>query len=63
MSINKIMPSTVIKGYHYNEDKEVLIIIFTTERTYKYKDVPQKIFNQFYKATSKGRYFNFNIKG
>ena len=56
------MPSTVIKGYHYNEDKEVLTITFTTDRTYKYKNVAQKIYNQFSKATSKGRYFNYNIR-
>ena len=56
------MPSTVIKGYHYSEDKEVLTITFTTNRTYKYKNVPEKIYNQFSKATSKGRYFNLNIR-
>lgn len=56
------MLSTVIRGYNYNEDKKILIITFTTDRIYKYKDVPEKIYNQFSKATSKGRYFNFNIR-
>ncbi len=56
------MPSTVIRRYHYSEDKEVLTITFTTNRTYKYKNVSEKIYNQFSKATSKGRYFNLNIR-
>ncbi len=46
------MPSTVIKEYHYSGDKEILTITFTTDRTYKYKHVPEKIYNQFSKATS-----------
>ena len=56
------MPSTVIRGFNYSEDKEVLTITFITDRTYKYKNVPEKIYNQFSKSTSKGRYFNFNIR-
>lgn len=56
------MPSTVIRRYHYSEDKEVLTITFTTNRTYKYKNVPEKIYNQFSKATSKGLYFNLKIR-
>jgi len=56
------MPSTVIRGFNYSEDKKVLTFTFTTDRTYKYKNVPEKIYNQFSKATSKERYFNFNIR-
>jgi len=56
------MPSTVIKGYRYNEDKNILTVTFITDRIYNYKNVPEKIYNQFSKATSKGRYFNFNIR-
>lgn len=56
------MPSTVIRGFNYSEDKKVLAVTFTTDRTYNYKNVPEEIYNQFSKATSKGRYFNFNIR-
>ncbi|MBN8568961.1 MAG: KTSC domain-containing protein [Ignavibacteria bacterium] len=56
------MPSTVIRGFNYSEDKKILTVTFTTDRTYKYKNVPEKIYDQFSKATSKGRYFNFNIR-
>jgi lysyl-tRNA synthetase class 2 len=56
------MPSTVIKGFNYSKDKKVLVITFVTDKTYKYRNVPEKIYEQFSKATSKGRYFNFNIR-
>lgn len=56
------MPSTAIKWFRYSKDKKTLIINFITDKTYKYKDVPEKIYEQFSKCTSKGRYFNFNIR-
>lgn len=46
------MPSTVIRGFNYSEDKKLLTVTFTTDRTYKYKNVTEEIYNQFSKATS-----------
>jgi lysyl-tRNA synthetase class 2 len=56
------MPSTAIKWIRYSKEKRALVICFITDKTYKYKDVPEKIYEQFSKSTSKGRYFNFNIR-
>ena len=52
-NINKI-------GYGMNED---LYVEYKTGNTYKYKNVPHKLFEEFVKAESKGRFMNENIKG
>lgn len=57
------MPSTAIKHFYYDESSEILLITFITNLTYRYKDVPQKVFQMLKAAGSKGRYFNYHIKG
>jgi len=56
------MPSTSIRYFKYNEDQKILTVTFTTDKTYKYKNVPQKIYSEMKNAFSKGRFFNFNIR-
>jgi len=56
------MPSTVIRYFKYNPEQESLTVTFTTDKTYKYKNVPKKIYSAMKEAFSKGRYFNFNIR-
>jgi hypothetical protein len=56
------MPSTVIRAAHYDADRRLLDILFTTGRRYFYHDVPQSEADAFRAAFSKGRYFNAHIR-
>ncbi len=56
------MPSSVINRLDYDDKSRDLIIVFVSGMKYKYKNVPQNIFDGFKKVTSKGRYFNKSIK-
>ena len=56
------MPSTVIRAAHYDPDREVLDILFTTGRRYLYRRVPVAEADAFRAAFSKGRYFNLHIR-
>ena len=55
--------SEAIREIEYFEDEEVLEIMFTSGKTYKYYAVEQKVYNDFLKADSKGRFYNERIKG
>ena len=57
------MPSTVINKYSYDPEKQILYITFVSQLTYAYKGVPEHVFNMLKAAGSKGRYFNYFIKG
>ncbi|MBX3062632.1 MAG: KTSC domain-containing protein [Anaerolineae bacterium] len=52
--------STVIDAVGYSR---VLEIKFESGRIYQYYDVPERIYNEMLKATSKGKYFNSHIRG
>jgi len=56
------MPSSVIRAVHYDPDREVLDILFTTGRRYLYHRVPPQEADLFRAAFSKGRYFNAHIR-
>ncbi|MFD2576310.1 KTSC domain-containing protein [Haoranjiania flava] len=56
------MPSTVIKSYHYNAEKETLTIVYVSGSVYKYLKVPAAVFQDFKNAFSKGKYLNQYIK-
>lgn len=56
------MPSSVIKSFHYNAEHARLTITFTTGRVYEYYAVPQRTFDDFRTAFSKGTFFNAQIR-
>jgi hypothetical protein len=56
------MPSSVIRAAHYDPDRELLDILFTTGRRYLYHNVPPEEAGRFRAAFSKGRYFNKHIR-
>ena len=56
------MPSTVIKNYFYNPEREILRIIYVSGAVYDYFDVPLEIFDQFRTSFSKGVFLNKKIK-
>ena len=37
------MPSTVIRGFHYQPDEQALEITFVSGRSYRYLRVPPKV--------------------
>jgi hypothetical protein len=54
--------SSMIRRIEYEEAARELEITFTSGRTYIYAAVPKKVYEQFLKAPSKGRFFNDHIK-
>lgn len=60
----KMIPceSSNIEGFGYNSKEKTLWVAFKSNLIYKYDEVPLKIFMEFSKAESKGKYLNANIK-
>ena len=56
------MPSSVIRRFHYDPEREELDVLFTTGRRYLYHRVPVEEADAFRAAFSKGRYFNAHIR-
>ena len=57
------MPSTVIRSYLYDPAKRELWIAFVSGRRYIYAGVPQDVFDAFKAASSRGTFFNLEIRG
>ena len=56
------MPSTVIRRFDYDPEREELDVLFTTGRRYRYHRVPPAAVDAFRAAFSKGRHFNAHIR-
>ena len=56
------MPSTVIRSYLYDPAKSELWITFVSGRRYIYAGVPQHVFDAFKTASSRGAFFNREIR-
>jgi len=56
------MPSTAIRAFHYHSQDRELEITFITGRRYIYFDVPQETVHAFRGASSKGAFFNTQIR-
>ena len=56
------MPSTVIRRFDYDPEREELDVLFTTGRRYLYHRVPPAVVDAFRAAFSKGRHFNAHIR-
>jgi len=54
--------STMIKSAGYEEATSVLEIAFNRGGLYHYLDVPKELFQEFLASSSKGRFFDKNIK-
>jgi hypothetical protein len=53
--------STAIDKAAYNNDDKELYLEFTSGGKYVFEDVPRNIFDGLVAASSKGRYYSFNI--
>ncbi len=54
--------SESIAAIGYNDDAEVLEVEFVTGTVYRYRGVPQDVYEDFRQAPSKGAFFNRHIK-
>ena len=57
------MPSSVVAEMIYDDETEILRIIFVSGMTYDYKKVPLEVYEAMKASGSKGTFFNQNIKG
>jgi hypothetical protein len=53
----------VLRAAGYDDATGILRIRFVTGRLYDYLDVPREDWAGLQAASSKGRYFNFHIRG
>jgi hypothetical protein len=56
------MPSTAIRAQYYRPECRELEVTFITGRRYIYFDVPQDVADAFRAASSKGAFFNTEIR-
>jgi hypothetical protein len=56
------VPSSVIRSFSYSAKNRELSITFVSGRRYVYTDVPKDVFDAFKAATSKGTFFNNEIR-
>ena len=57
------MPSSVVAAMSYDRASLVLTIRFVSGLVYKYKDVPEEVFNAMKASSAKGIFLNQQIKG
>ena len=56
------MPSSVVAAMKYDVLSSTLRVVYVSGSVYDYKRVPEKIYNQMKKASSKGEFLNKQIK-
>jgi hypothetical protein len=56
------MPSTAIRNLFYVPVKPELWVTFVSGRRYVYTDVPPDVFDAFQVASSRGAFFNHEIR-
>jgi len=56
------MPSSVVAAIRYDVTSSTLRVVYVSGAVYDYKMVPEDVYNQMKKASSKGEYLNKQIK-
>jgi KTSC domain-containing protein len=56
------MPSSVIRRFRYDPARRELAITFVSGKVYVYRDVPEAIVEELTAASSRGQFFNKNIR-
>jgi KTSC domain len=56
------MPSTAIRNLFHDPAKRELWVTFVTGKRYVYSDVPSDVFDAFKTASSRGAFFNREIR-
>jgi lysyl-tRNA synthetase class 2 len=60
--INRVVPSTLIRSFQFDEASKTLLIVFQSGRRYRYLDVPAEIPKGLRAAFAKGAFFNAHIR-
>ena len=55
--------STTVRSIGYQGKSRILEIEFQSGVVYQYVDVPARVYEEFWQAESKGKYFNSKIRG
>lgn len=50
--------SSMLSSCSYDDESEVLSVIFTNGKVYHYQDVDKRIYDELISARSAGKYFN-----
>ena len=61
--VNQMVLSTEIEWIGYEKSDSMLQVEFIEGSVYRYKDVPEDVYQNFLGAQSHGRYFEEQIKG
>ncbi len=56
------MPSSVVAAIRYDASLSKLRVVYVSGSIYDYKEVPEKVYNQMKKASSKGEFLNKEVK-
>ena len=56
------MPSSVVAAIRYDASSSTLRVVYVSGTVYDYKNVPEKVYNEMKKASSKGEFLNKEIK-
>ena len=56
------MPSTLIRNFYYDPDKQILTIEFVAGPVYEYQQIPYELYEQMKSAFAKGIFFNNYIR-
>lgn len=54
--------SSNIDGYQYLADRNILLVTFKSGGTYAYENVPESVWTGFLNASSKGKFFQSDVK-
>jgi hypothetical protein len=54
--------SDVFHAIGYDDEVQILELIFNSGQIYQYRGVPHEVYDQLMKAESKGNYFHENIR-
>jgi len=57
-----LLDSRSLRAARYEEPEQALELEFCDGAIHRYFPVPQRMFQQFLRAESKGRYFNLHIR-
>lgn len=56
------MSSFINKVTFRGDTRGIMTVTLRDNRDYEYDDVPRKVYNDFMKAESKGKFFNENVR-
>lgn len=56
------MPSSVVAAIRYDASSSTLRVVYVSGAVYEYKNVPEKVYNEMKRASSKGEFLNKEIK-